>query len=95
MVERLIQVTLAEDDGDSWNWFGLSYASWLVLPRIALQSMPLEWQAKFFAMVREMEEMIEYPGGYTGQFAVTMKNGNKFVKNCLPHYRHNMLPRKM
>lgn len=26
-------------------WFGLSYASFLVLPRVLMQDMPPEWQA--------------------------------------------------
>lgn len=79
---------------DSWDYFGLSRASWLVLPRVALQSMPLEWQEKFFALVREMEETIEYPEGYSGEFSVTMTREGKFAKGCLPPYRHHTLPTK-
>jgi len=29
-----------------WTWFGLSYAAWLVLPRVMMHAMPDEWQAK-------------------------------------------------
>lgn len=42
---------------DSWDWFGLSYASWLVVPRIALQSMPEKWQNKFLTCL--LSYMIE------------------------------------
>lgn len=83
-----------ETEGESWNYFGLSYASWLVLPRVALQSMPAEWQSQFFALVREMEETIEYPDGYTGVFAVTMKEGGRYAKHALPPYRHHSLLKK-
>jgi hypothetical protein len=36
--------------------FGLSYANYLVLPRTLLQSMPQEWQAKFVALLKTLEE---------------------------------------
>ena len=88
-------MSINEDDRESWDWFGLSHASWLVLPRVALQSMPSAWQVKFFALVRELEETIEYPEGYTGEFAVTMMRKNKFVRNCLPPYRHHTLRMRM
>ena len=78
---------------DSWLYFGLSYASWLVIPRIALQSMPLKWQHKFFALVEELFESIEFPEGYHDlSFVVTAKKNNKFVRHILPHYKHNDLP---
>jgi hypothetical protein len=81
---------------DSNTFFGLSHANFLVLPRIALQSMPLEWQYKFFALVEELQDSIEMPEGYTGNFAVTMRNkeNGQYIKNVLPHYRHNTLPYK-
>lgn len=79
---------------DAWDYFGLSYASWLVLPRVALQSMSPQWQAQFFALVQELTETLEYPEGYTDEFTVIMRKGNKFVKNVFPHYRHHMLPNK-
>lgn len=39
--------------------FGLSYASYLVLPRSVLQSMPGYWQKQFVAMLRELGERFE------------------------------------
>jgi hypothetical protein len=79
---------------DSDLFFGLSHASFLVLPRIALQSMSTEWQHKFFALVDELENTIVFPDGYISEYAVTAKHNNKFAKHGLPHYRHNYLPRK-
>lgn len=43
--------------GPITSLFGLSYASWLVLPRVTLQEMPLKWQARFAALLDEAEEM--------------------------------------
>lgn len=40
--------------------FGLSYASYLVVPRTVLQSMPVAWQAKFVALMNETHE--RFPG---------------------------------
>ena len=31
---------------DLSNWFGLSYASFLTLPRVLMEAMPEEWQRK-------------------------------------------------
>lgn len=84
-----------EELWDSDLWFSLSYASWLVLPRIALQSMPEEWQNRFFGMVAELNEKIIYPDGYRDlDFTVTAKKANRFTKHVLPSYRHNDLPLK-
>ncbi len=35
------------------RYFSLSYASWLVLPRLALQEMPPEWQMRFVDLLNE------------------------------------------
>lgn len=37
-------------------WFGLSYASWLTLPRVLMEAMPDEWQARMAALLREYDE---------------------------------------
>ncbi len=77
---------------DAWNHFGLSYASWLVIPRIALQSMPENWQHKFFNMVDELNERIEFPEGFDElNFTVTARKNNRFVKHIIPRYKHSNL----
>jgi hypothetical protein len=44
------------------EFFELSYASYLVLPRSVLQSMPVKWQKQFVKLMNEAEELIgEYP----------------------------------
>jgi hypothetical protein len=37
-------------------WFGLSYASWLTLPRVLMEAMPIEWQGKVAALLNEYDE---------------------------------------
>lgn len=58
--------------------FSLSYASWLVLPRLALQEMPLDWQARFVAVMEE-----GYARGLAGpdNVSVVRKKDGKFVNN--------------
>ena len=41
------------------DWFELTYASYLVLPRSILQSMPLAWQVKFVELLEELEEQFD------------------------------------
>ncbi len=38
-----------------WGWFGLSYASFCVLPRIMMHEMPDEWQGKMATLLEEYE----------------------------------------
>lgn len=42
------------------GWFGLSYANYSVLPRTLLQSMPDEWQSRFVACMRELQDAFRH-----------------------------------
>lgn len=46
------------DDEPIHGWFGLSYSSYLVVPRTLLQSMPADWQAAFVDLLDEMNEAL-------------------------------------
>jgi hypothetical protein len=49
------------------EFFGLSYCSHLVLPRVLLQSMPTEWQRQFVNLIEKMDEAfwnVEKPSFY-------------------------------
>lgn len=37
-------------------WFELSYASWLTLPRVLMEAMPVEWQDRMAALLNEYRE---------------------------------------
>jgi hypothetical protein len=50
-----------------WNWFGLSYASWITIPRVLAHAMPDEWQEKMAQLLKEYDhywdmEKIEIDG---------------------------------
>lgn len=75
------------------SFFGLSYCSYLVLPRVALQSMSQEWQREFVKMVKQIPEHLPdfeqlEPDHY--KILSVDKNG-KFTSDKFPGYRHNNL----
>ena len=41
---------------DVHTWFSLSYASYLTINRSLLQSMPMEWQHRFTALMSELQD---------------------------------------
>ncbi len=41
---------------DLQSWFNLSYASWLTLPRVLMEAMPVEWQDKMAALLVEYDD---------------------------------------
>jgi hypothetical protein len=48
-------------------WFELSYSNYQVLPRVLMQSMPLEWQERMVTCLQEMREAfrhVEQAPGY-------------------------------
>ena len=47
-------------DGPVHEWFELSYANYLVLPRSLMQAMPLEWQERMTQCLREMRAACEH-----------------------------------
>lgn len=74
--------------GPMWNWFELSYASYLVLPRALLCGMPWEWQEKMVALLLEMRETYD-TDQINENYRVTVHNGRgKFVEDPLRNYRH-------
>lgn len=59
---------ILENEEPIHEYFGLSYANYLVLPRSVLQSMPEDWQEKFVSLLKQIPEVIaedfEPEGGY-------------------------------
>lgn len=42
------------------NWFALSYAQYLTIPRSVLQSMPVKWQGRFVNCLNELDRLIDW-----------------------------------
>lgn len=69
------------------EYFGLTYANYLVLPRTVLQSMPDEWQEKFVQMLREISYTLGDDWEPEGGYRVLALNKNKqFIKDPYSNY---------
>jgi len=81
------------DPEAAWNFFGLTRSSYLVMPRIALQSMPVQWQNDFVKLVEQMPETLpELSELEPHSYVVNQKDEKgKFVSSKFPSYRHNKL----
>jgi hypothetical protein len=54
----------SETDEPVHSYFELSYANYLVIPRTALQSMPIEWQKRFIKCMEELDDVIDWRQDY-------------------------------
>lgn len=70
-----------------WEWFGLSYATWLTLPRVLMHEMPDVWQSKMADLLNEFDET--WGNAPDLSCHVMIKEGNRFVKMpAWVEYRH-------
>jgi hypothetical protein len=49
-------------DGPVHSFFGLTYSSYQVVPRVLAQSMPHGWQARFVTLMEEMQQAFGHLG---------------------------------
>ncbi|MFQ2188705.1 hypothetical protein [Aeromonas jandaei] len=77
------------------QWFGLTYSSYLVLPRSVLEAMPFEWQERAIELLDEAREMLDtdaIPDNYCVQLR---GDSGRFVRDQFANYRHPpMIPFK-
>ena len=77
---------------DTWErpfdvWFELSYAQFLTVPRLVLQSMPNDWQKRMIVLLNEMDETFDWRPE-DGKYWVRLKdNKGKFKHAPLNDYR--------
>ena len=70
------------------HWFGLTYSSYLVIPRSILQSMPVEWQKRFVECLNEARESFKYLE-MDDNYAVQLRSENgRFKVDPFAAYRH-------
>lgn len=74
-------------DGPIWNWFGLTYSSYVVFPRRAACSMPLEWQERFVTLMEEASERLP-DEAIVSEYYVRRREGGKFVEDPNVPYKH-------
>lgn len=77
-------------DGPVHEWFELSYATHLVLPRVTMQSMSVGWQARFVALVREHDQRVTEAGAKIpdSYYVRALDDNGRLTDEDLPHYRH-------
>jgi hypothetical protein len=68
-------------------WFGLTYSAYFVMPRLALQALPLEWQERFVALMNEANDM----GLETPEYSVHRRDERgRFFKDPWANYRRGI-----
>ncbi len=78
------------------TWFGLSYASFINLPRVLIQEMPDEWQSKLADLLDEYDETFDTSAIKSGgklinrTKVIPVDSRNKFMKwpYEMLNYRH-------
>lgn len=74
-----------EDHADVHAFFGLSYASYLVVNRSLLQSMPLNWQHRFVDVMDELWD--QFPDIEEPIYTVHARSRDgRFIRDAIPHY---------
>jgi len=86
-------MALSLDDSEPIHeWFELTYAQYLTVPRSALQSMPVEWQRRFVQCLEELDETIDWrPKEFNQQYRVGLwewgevwdEDGDEFIEDWI------------
>ena len=85
------KIEFTDEDDYIHNWFGLTYANYLVLPRSILQSMDAEWQKKMVNLLNDLEDKMreEYLQDMP-DYSVNAKDSNgKYIKDPYRYYWRN------
>jgi len=63
--DKVIQYDMGQPGWEAVHeYFGLTYANYLVLPRSVLQCMPNDWQTRFVQMLRELHGTFDLSDNY-------------------------------
>lgn len=72
-----------------WEWFGLSRACWLTLPRVLMHSMPDDWQARMADLLSEFDAEFPNQPAMCTRVSVTDHGGRRIgYPAWLVDYRH-------
>lgn len=78
----------ANDTEHIHNWFELSYAQYLTVPRSIMEAMPEEWQKKMVECLDQLDKTFDWRPK-SGRYWVKLKDGNgKYESDPLMQYRH-------
>lgn len=72
---------------DIHDWFSLTYAQYLTIPRTALQSMPNDWQIKFVELLEELDNKIDWrPRNATYWCLLRDNKTGRYINDPLANY---------
>lgn len=71
-----------------WDWFDLSYSSYLVLPRTLLCGMSVAWQTDMVRLLNEMREVYNCSQIEDDYFVKLRGEGGRFKKDPLGNYKY-------
>lgn len=79
------------EDDDISLWFSLSRASWAVLPRVAMEAMPKDWQNKMCKLLFELDDAFpNFPTDFKYVVNLRSRETGKYIKmpEWMGNYRH-------
>lgn len=69
------------------DWFELSYAQYLTVPRSIMEAMPVEWQRRMVQCLEELDETFDWRPE-EGRYWCRLRDANgRFIDDPLMHYR--------
>ena len=74
-------------DADVHGWFELTYAQYLTIPRSILQSMPVEWQERFVACLRELDDALPWRPTEGRYWVVLKDKRGRYARDPFMEYR--------
>jgi len=70
------------------QWFELSYAQYLTIPRSVMQEMPYDWRFKMAALLEELDETLEWRPS-NGRYWVQLRDSNgRYNRDPLSNYKY-------
>lgn len=70
------------------DWFELTYAQYLTIPRSIMEAMPAEWQKRMVACLEELDNTFDWRPE-EGRYWVQLKDGKGMYRHDpLMEYRH-------
>ena len=74
-------------DSPVHDWFELSYAQYLTVPRSIMEAMPVEWQAQMAQLLTELDDAFDWRPE-SGRYWCRLKDGSgRFIGDPLQEYR--------
>jgi hypothetical protein len=72
-----------------WGWFGMTYSSWLTMPRVMMHAMPDDWQDRMAELCEEWDATWQTNDMPSPKVSAVDHNG-KFTRwpKWVLNYRH-------